>query len=469
MSSFLLDWMEEHKEELIGLSDCVWEFAEAALDEYRSAEVLAAYLEDMGFSVKRGVAEMPTAFVASYGSGKPVIGFLGEYDALPGLSQKVDPKQNPAEKGAPGHGCGHNLLGVAALGAAVAVKAAMEKGDLSGTVRFYGCPAEETLTGKVYMVRAGLFDDVDMSITWHPGSINSMWVGSDQAMNSAKFRFSGRTAHAAGDPWNGRSALDAVELMNIGANYLREHIITDGRVHYVITNGGLAPNIVPDKAESWYYVRAPKRHQVEDIYDRLVKIAEGAAMMTETRLEIELLTGCYNTLHNNVIGDVMFAKMKELGAPDFSDSDIAFAKAISQSFPPKQREAAINKYTPEVVAQIKDKYLCDIIIEPRGKGQVSGGSTDVADVSWVTPTAQFTTACDALGTAGHSWQFAAASGMGIGHKGMMLAAKVMALTADEFYRNQSLIDAARAEFEAATEAEPYKSPLPEGIKPQIKR
>ncbi len=463
-----MDWIVQNEKKLIELSDCIWSYAEAAMDEYRSASCQADYLEGLGFSIERNAGGMPTAFVASFGTGAPVIGILGEYDALPGLSQQVDPMQNPVTKGAPGHGCGHNLLGVAALGAAAALKSAMEAGEIKGTVRYYGCPAEETLTGKVFMVKAGLFDDVDMAITWHPGSLNSMWVGSDQAMNSAKFRFFGRTAHAAGDPWNGRSALDAVELMNVGANFLREHIITDGRVHYVITNGGKAPNIVPDEAEVWYYVRAPKRYQVEEIYDRLVKIAEGAVLMTETRMEIEFLSGCYNTLHNNVIGDVIFEKMKEVGAPVFTEEDIAFAKEIAKSFPPRQREAAIQKHTPEVAAKLKDKYLCDIVIDPRGKGQVSGGSTDVADVSWVTPTAQFTTACDALGTAGHSWQFTAASGMGIGHKGMLAAAKIMALAAEEFYKKPELVEKAKEEFAAVVAAEPYKSPLPDNAVPPVK-
>ncbi len=462
-----MEWISQNEKKLIEISDCVWSYAEAAMNEYRSADCQADYLEELGFEVQRGVAGMPTAFVASYGEGAPVIGLLGEYDALPGLSQQVDPKQNPAEKGAPGHGCGHNLLGTAALASAAALKAAMEAGEIQGTVRYFGCPAEETLTGKVYMVKAGLFDDVDLSITWHPGSLNSMWIGGDQAMNSAKFRFYGRTAHAAGDPWNGRSALDGVELMNAGANFMREHMITDGRVHYVITNGGKAPNIVPDEAEVWYYVRAPKRFQVEEIYDRLVKIAEGAALMTETKMEIEFLTGCYNTLNNSVIGDVIFDKLTQVGAPEFTDEDIAFAKGIAESFPPRQREAAIQKLNLEAAAKLKDKYLCDIVIEPRGKGQVSGGSTDVADVSWVTPTAQFTTACNALGAAGHSWQVTATSGMGIGHKGMITAAKVMALAAVEFYKDPEKVSAAKKEFQAVIQEEPYKSPLPDDAVPPV--
>ena len=469
MGKTVMDWIDQNEKKLIELSDQVWEYAEVAMEEYRSSSLLADYLEELGFKVERGVAEMPTAFVASYGKGKPVVGILGEYDALPGLSQEVDPEQKPIEKGAPGQGCGHNLFGVASLGAAAAVKEAIDQGKVKGTVRFYGCPAEETLTGKVYMVKAGLFEDVDISLAWHPGGINSMWIGSDQAMNSAKFRFYGRTAHAAGDPWNGRSALDAVELMNVGSNYLREHIITDARVHYVITNGGEAPNIVPDEAEVWYYVRAPKRHQVEEIYDRLVKIAEGAALMTETELEIDFLTGCYNSLHNHTVGDVLFEKLEEVGAPSFSEADKAFAEKVSESFKPKQKETAVSKYSSEAAEKLMEKPLCDIVIEPQGAGRVSGGSTDVADVSWVTPTAQFTTACNVLGAAGHSWQFTAAAGMGIGHKGMITAAKVLGLGALEFLNDEQLVDKAKNEFENAVKKNPYSSPLPKEAKPPVKK
>ncbi|MGI5838122.1 MAG: M20 family metallopeptidase [bacterium] len=468
MPEKIAEWIEENQAQLIELSDGVWKVPETALKEQASAGLLIDALTAAGFQMETGVAGMPTAFVATYGSGRPVIGILGEYDALPGLSAAAEPIHKPLVPGGPGHGCGHNLLGVAGIGAVLALKEAITAGEIKGTIRYYGCPAEETLTGKVFMVRDGLFDDVDIALTWHPASVNSINLGSDQAMNSAKFKFFGRTAHAAGDPWNGRSALDAVELTNVGANYLREHIIQEGRVHYVITNGGLAPNIVPAEAEVWYYVRAPRRFQVEDIYNRLLKIAEGAAMMTETRFEVEFLTGCYNTLQNNVLCDVVYEKMKTVGAPPFDASDSKFAAEISKTFPDRQKAMSVSRYGPEVAKQLIDKPLCDIIIPPWGQGAVSGGSTDVADVSWVVPTAQFSTACNALGTAGHSWQYAAAAGMGIGHKGMLVAAKVMGLTAAELMRRPELIAQAKEEFCQKTADEPYKSPLPAGLKSPLR-
>jgi len=468
MADRIVEWIEKNQARLTELSDGVWSVPETALKEHASAKLLVEALAAAGFQMETGVAGMPTAFVASYGSGRPVIGILGEYDALPGLSAAAEPVHRPLVPGGPGHGCGHNLLGVAGIGAAMAVKEAIAAGELKGTVRYYGCPAEETLTGKVFMVRDGLFEDVDIALTWHPASVNSINLGSDQAMNSAKFRFFGRTAHAAGDPWNGRSALDAVELMNIGANYLREHIIQEGRVHYCITNGGLAPNIVPAEAEVWYYVRAPRRFQVEDIYNRLLKIAEGAAMMTETHYEVEFLTGCYNTLQNTVLCDVMYEKMTAAGAPPFDAADRKFAESISQTFPDRQKAMAVSRYGPETAKLLLEKPLCDIIIPPWGKGTVSGGSTDVADVSWVVPTGQFSTACNALGTAGHSWQYAAAAGMSIGHKGMLLAAKVLGTTAAELMRRPDLVVKAQAEFRQKTADEPYKSPLPAGLKPPLR-
>ena len=257
------------KNRLIEISDTIWEFAEIGLLEEKSSALLADELKQAGFSVDTGVADMPTAFVASYGTEKPVIGILGEFDALPELSQAIAPERKPLITGAPGHGCGHNLLGTGALGAALAVKQAIDDEDVRGTIRYYGCPAEETFNSKGYMIQAGLFNDVDISLTWHPAYLNMVVEMTAMAMNSVVFKFYGKTAHAAADPHNGRSALDAVELMNIGANYLREHIVSDGRLHYVITHGGEVPNVVPAFAEVWYFVRAPERHQVEDIYERL--------------------------------------------------------------------------------------------------------------------------------------------------------------------------------------------------------
>ena len=461
----LLQHIEKRARKLIELSDAVWDLAEVGLHENKSAELLASYLETEGFQVTRGVSGMPSAFVAEYGRGKPVIALLGEYDALPGLSQKVGVVKDPARRGEAGHGCGHNLLGVAAAGAAVAVKDAMAEGNLAGTVRFYGCPAEETLVGKVFMVRDGLFSDVDIALTWHPGSLNSLWAGSSLSLNSVKFKFHGRTAHAAGDPHSGRSALDAVELMNVASNYLREHVVPDARIHYVITNGGGEPNIVPGEAEVWYYVRAPLRKQVDEIYSRLLKCAEGACLMTETSFETEFLAACYNTLHNNVLGDLLMDKLNEVGAPRFTPEDYEFAAQMTESFPAGIE--ASRKFLKDQGLPFADKVLCDFIVPPHDLGKVSSGSTDVGDVSHVVPTAQFTAASNVLGTPGHSWQYTAACGMNIGHQGMLTAAKVLALSTVELLQNEAMIKGAWELFRKQKEGDPYVSPLPEGAEPPL--
>lgn len=454
----------EAKEELTRAAGEIWTLAEVGLKEARSAKVLVEMCRRHGFNVEEGVAGMPTAFVASYGSGHPVIGLLGEYDALSGLSQKVAAVKEPLEPGRPGHGCGHNLLGVAALGAAIALKEAMARHKLPGTVRFYGCPAEETLVGKVFMVRDGLFKDVDASITWHPGSTNSLWASSALAMNSAKFKFHGRSSHAAGDPQSGRSALDAVELMNVGANYLREHIAQEARLHYVITDGGGAPNIVPPVAEVWYYVRAPKRKQVEEIYSRLKKVADGAALMTETTYAVEFLTGCYNTLHNDVIGDLLYERLTEVGAPPFDQPDLEFARAIVAGYPTGLMADTYEWYRDRG-QNLDGKVLHDGVMPPLDKGKVSAGSTDVGDVSYVTPTAQLTTACAPLGAPGHSWQVTAASGAPLGFKGMLVAAEVMGLAALDLLTKPETLAKAREEFQRNTADSPYVSPLPPDLKP----
>jgi aminobenzoyl-glutamate utilization protein B len=285
-----IDWINTNEEHLIKIANQVWENAETSLQEYKSSKLIANELEKEGFAVKRGVADMPTAFVATYGSGKPVIGILGEYDALPGLSQRPVPKKETLKEAAPGHGCGHNLLGTGAAGAAMAAKDVMDRSRVPGTIRYFGCPAEETLVGKVFMVKAGLFNDVDAALTWHPWCANTVWLDSTLAMNSVKFKFHGVAAHAAASPEAGRSALDAVELMNVGINYLREHIVQDARIHYIITHGGEAPNIVPDFAEVWCYIRAPKWSDVEAVYNRICNIAKGAALMTGTKEDIEFIT-----------------------------------------------------------------------------------------------------------------------------------------------------------------------------------
>ena len=468
-----INFIKNIRDKLINISDQIWEFAELGLEEDKSSKLLAKVLEEAGFSVKMGVAEMPTAFVASYGNGKPVIAILGEYDALPGLSQVTKPIKEPLQRFAPGHGCGHNLLGVGSLGGALAVKEAIKAGDCKGTVRFYACPAEETFNSKGYMIQpGGLFDDVDISLTWHPGFLNMLNVMTALSMNAVVFKFHGRTAHAAGDPYNGRSALDAVELMNVGANYLREHIIPDARLHYIITNGGEAPNIVPAEAEVYYFVRAPERHQVDEVYKRLIKVAEGAALMTETEMEIDFLSGTYNTMYNDVVDDVILKQMKKVGPPRFNREDREFADELQKSLPPNSIEGYLRLIPPEfmeMARSILSVPLNKIIIPTIGKGKIMPGSTDVADVSWKIPLGEFMTACFIIGAPGHSWQNVATAGMSIGHKGMLMAAKVLALTAIEFMNNPELVEKARQEHEKKHEDKPYISPFPEGLKPPFHR
>ncbi|MHA1725696.1 MAG: M20 family metallopeptidase [Promethearchaeota archaeon] len=461
-------WIQNNREKLIEISNKIWEFAELGFEEFKSSELLVNTLKNAGFKVEMGIADINTAFVASYGEGKPVIAILGEYDALPSLSQKAVPYKEPLKEGAPGHGCGHNLLGTGSLGAALAIKEAIDNGEAKGTIRYYGCPAEEIYNAKGYMVEpGGAFKDVDISLTWHPAYFNAVGTMSALAMNSVIFNFYGRTAHAAGDPFNGRSALDAVELMNVGANYMREHIIPDARIHYIITNGGKAPNVVPDEAEVYYFVRAPERYQVEEIYNRLLKVAEGAALMTETKLKVNFLSGTYNPIHNGFISSVLQENMKLVGAPRFNKEEQEFAKEINKTIPPNSMEGYM-KFIPENLKEMAKKLfsepLCPILLPPLGKGQILPGSTDVADVSWVTPLGELATACHTMGSPGHSWQNTATAGMSIGHKGMLAAAKIMALTALDFMNRPEYVEKARKEFEETFKDKKYESPFPRDFK-----
>ncbi len=452
---------------LIDVSDQIWEFAELGFEEFKSSKLLIKTLKDSGFSVKSNVVDMPTAFYAEYGKGKPVIGILGEYDALPGLSQKAQPSRMALTEGAPGHGCGHNLLGVASLGAVLSVKELIDSGNVNGTVRFYGCPAEEMFNTKGYMIREGLFDDVDIAMTWHPGNFNMLNLMSSLAMNSVKFKFHGRTAHAAGDPQNGRSALDAVELMNIGANFMREHMISDARLHYVITNGGDVPNVVPAEAEVHYFVRAPERHQVEELYARLVNTAKGATLMTETTMDVDFISGMYNTMYTDIVSDVISNAMKKVGAPRFNKDDIAFAKELKKSVPKDALDGYYKLIPPdklEFAKVILSQPLNKIITPPMGKGKIASGSTDVGDVSWKVPLGEFMIACEVMGSPGHSWQNVVTSGMSIGHKGMLTAAKILAISALDFMKNPDLVEKAKKEHDSSHKDKPYKSPLPEGLK-----
>ncbi|MCR6624217.1 MAG: M20 family metallopeptidase [archaeon YNP-LCB-024-027] len=464
---YALSIIDKYEGRFVEVSDLVWEFAELGLVEFKSSSLLADELEKHGFRVIRGIAGMPTAFVAEWGSGKPVIAILGEYDALPGLSQKKVPWKEPLVEGAPGHGCGHNIHGVSGLAAAIAVRYAMEKFGIKGTIRFYGCPAEENFSGKLFMARDEYFDDIDASISHHPSTMNGATLMSSLAINSAKFHFYGRASHAGGSPEAGRSALDAVELMNIGVNYMREHVIQDARIHYVIEKGGDQPNIVPPYARSWYYVRAPEREQVEEIYNWILDIAKGAALMTQTQHKVELIEGLHNTIPNRTIAETIVKNMRLIGLPKYSDEDIKFAQEIAKTISLEEKIKQLKKSKRPGWENLIDKLMDDEIPDPWGEGEISHGSTDVAEVSWKAPTVEFGTATWVLGTPGHSWQNVAQSGVGLGHKSLIFAAKTMAATALDLLTTPELLQKAKEEHAKRLRGRKYKPPIPPDHKPPL--
>jgi aminobenzoyl-glutamate utilization protein B len=464
---YALSIIDRYEGRFVEVSDLVWEFAELGLVEFKSSSLLADELEKHGFRVKRGIAGMPTAFIAEWGSGKPVIAILGEYDALPGLSQKRVPWREPLVEGAPGHGCGHNIYGASGLAAAIAVRYAMEKFGIGGTIRFYGCPAEENYSGKLYMVRDGYFDDVDAAIGHHPSTMNGVDLMSSLAINSVRFHFYGKASHAAASPEAGRSALDAVELMNIGVNYMREHIIQDARIHYTIEKGGDQPNIVPPYARSWYYIRAPEREQVEEIYNWILDIAKGAALMTQTQHKVELIEGLHNTIPNRTLAEVVVKNMRLIGLPKYSDEDIKFAQEIAKTISLEEKINQLKKSKRPGWEKLIDKLMDDEIPDPWGEGEISHGSTDVAEISWKTPTVEFGTATWVLGTPGHSWQNVAQSGVGLGHKSLIFAAKTMAATALDLLTTPELLQKAKEEHAKRLRGRQYKSPIPPDHKPPL--
>ncbi|MCL2058445.1 MAG: amidohydrolase [Oscillospiraceae bacterium] len=452
--------IEENRDRLWQLARRIWENPEGPNREYNACKWSAEMLSAAGFDVEIGVGGLATAIKASYGNGSPVIAFLGEYDALEGLSQKNVPWQEPVTEGGWGHGCGHNLLGVGHIGAVIGLAREMKAGGLPGTIIYYGCPAEEVLTGKVFMARAGAFEGVDMSIHWHPGSSNSVGTGGNIGLNNFKLHFKGRTAHAGGDPHSGRSALDAVELTNVGIQYLREHVTSDVRMHYIITDGGLAPNIVPDKASAWYFVRAETRERIESVYERLLNIARGAALMTETEMSVEFLGGCYPTLNNKVLVDAVHAALTEAPQDEWSAEDIAFAKEIATLAGPQLAE------TQKRMELGSDDYIYKGVRPIQT--DVGHGSTDVGDIGHLMPTVMFSTACSALGSPGHSWQISACAGGSIGEKGMIYAARVMALFGLKALTDPAILADAKAEFDKTmAEKPPYVCPIPDDVLPPV--
>jgi aminobenzoyl-glutamate utilization protein B len=416
---------------------------------------------------------MPSAFVATYGSGGPAIGVMGELDALPGLSQQAVPYRQPLVEGGAGHGCGHCGYAAAALGAALAVQAAIDAHGLPGTIKCFGCPAEETLVGKVFMIRDGLFAGLDACLGHHPGSANAVSLGSSNAMNSVKFEFFGIASHAAGSPEQGISALDAVELMNIGINYMREHVVQEARLHYVIEDGGHEPNVVPAYARSWCYVRAPTRDLVDRYYARMLRIADGADLMVGTTHRVRFLTGVHNSIPNRPLAEQIVANMRQIGAPTYSEQELAFARELGRSISPEDKRSILSRSLLPNAMDLVDVDLDTRIYDPYGEEEKGGGgSSDVADVSWNAPTTEFSTAAFIVASPGHSWQNTAISGTTIAEKSSLFAAKAMAATAIDLLTQPDLLDQVRTDWQERMKGLTYQSPLPAGLTPpldQLKR
>jgi aminobenzoyl-glutamate utilization protein B len=460
-SPSIIKWLEDRRNSFISMADEIWENPEIGLKEHKASQLQAKFLEEAGFAIKMRVGGLPTAFIAEWGCGGPIIGFIGEYDALSNSSQKREPYQEPHLPGGLGHACGHNLLGTGVLAAAAAVKQYLETNHKPGIVRYYGCPAEEILVGKVYMAREGVFNDLDAALNFHPGYLNKPSKGSMVALNNIKFHFYGKSSHAGAAPHLGRSALDAVELMNVGANYLREHVEEKTRIHYVITHGGDLPNIVPCEAEVWYFIRAPRRDGVDQVTDRIRKIAQGAAMMTDTTFREIFISGCYNVLNNSYLADLQYQVMQKIGPIQFNPEEKEFARIVNSGYPCDVHKSIFRslKLPPELEGEplFAENYPAN------DTGHFESGSTDVGDVSWITPLSMLDTACWASGASGHSWGIVATSGMSIGHKGMIHAAKILAVTAATLFTEPEHLSQARLEFMKATQDNPYHSPLPADV------
>jgi len=441
--------VERRAADLIKLSDAIWGFAETALRETRSSAALADYAEQQGFRVTRGVAGMPTAFIAEFGSGSPVIGIVGEFDALPGISQKTQPTREALVAGAPGHGCGHNLFGAASLGAAAALKELIAAGRLKGTIRFYGTPAEESVGGKVYMAREGLFKDVDVMLAWHPADRITADNSSSQAIVDFIVEFRGKTAHAAFDPWNGRSAADGAEAFVHGVNLLREHVRPTVRMHYVIQKAGDVPNVVPDYAKVWMWVRDSKGAGVEPVLARVRQIAEGAGRIADVEPKLTIQAGDYEILVNQTGTKLLQENLNALGPISYTDEEQNFARAI-------QRSVGID--ARGVVGEVQP-------LRDPPPAEPEGGSTDVGDVSWLVPTINLTVTTGVWNSPWHAWPVVATGAMSIGHKGMVYAAKALATTAVDLFENATTRDAIRAEFAKKTAGFVYKPWVPAGPPP----
>ncbi|WP_369747640.1 amidohydrolase [Muriicola sp. SD30] len=444
----IINSIEKHESRLIQISDSIWAQAETAFEEDDSSMILADYAQANGFSVERGVAGMPTAFVATYGSGRPVISVLGEFDALPGISQKAQPTKSPLEEGAAGHGCGHNLFGTASLGAAIAVKELIETGKLKGTVKFFGTPAEEKFFGKIWMVKEGLWDDVDVNLSWHPSAKTEADVQSTLALIDFKVEFFGQAAHASADPWNGRSASDALELYTTGINYYREHIKPTVRIHYHIQDGGQVVNVVPDYSRLWVRVRDTKRSGMMPVYERVKAMAEGAAIMANVDYKISLISGIYEVLVNRAGGAVMQKNLELLGPITYTDEETEFGRRIQQETGKPQLGM--------------DSDISPLEVTKENPG---GGSTDVGDVSWNVPNINLSVTVAPKDTPWHSWAVVACGGMSIGHKGMVHAAKALGMTMADLFESPKLVEKIKSEYKERKGEEVYEPMVPEGPPP----
>ena len=441
--------IDKHRDEIVDLSLKVWRFAETALKETKSAATLADYAEAQGFRVTRGVAGMPTAFVAEFGSGSPRIGILGEYDALPGISQKATSNKEALEPGAPGHGCGHNLFGAASLGAATALKEAIAAGRLKGTIRFYGTPAEEAIGGKVYMAREGLFKDLDVALAWHPATKNEADTQSSQAMVDLKVEFMGKAAHAAFDPWNGRSAVDGLEIFTHALAMMREHVRPSVRMHYAIQEGGQVPNVVPEKASLWLWLRDSRRSGVEDVLARVRPMVQGAAMAAGVESKLTVQGGSWEVLVNMHGARLLYANLKALPPLSFTPEEQEFARAIQKATGVEAKGLRTD------VVPLPDKPAA----EPEG------GSTDVGDVSWVVPVIHLETTTAPDEAPWHAWPVVACGGMSIGHKGMIYAARALTGTMVDLFERPAERQAIRDEFQEQTKGVTYKGYVPDGPPP----
>ncbi|MCD5001880.1 amidohydrolase [Enterococcus saccharolyticus] len=470
----IIELIEAKKQKFIDAADKIWATPETRFAVEKSVQPFYDVLEEEGFSIEKGLANMEHCFVATYGAGKPVIGILAEYDALGNLSQVADLGEPKAEvQGGNGHGCGHNLLGTGALAGAVGIKDYMAENQLNGTIKLFGCPAEESGYGKAFMARDGLFDDVDVALSWHPMDISGAWAVSSLAVYQIYYNFKGVSAHAAAAPEHGRSALDAAELMNIGVQFLREHIIDEGRVHYAFMDvGGESANVVQPTASLYYFIRAPKIEQAHEIYQRVNKIAQGAALMTETELEMVFDSACYNYLPNHAVTRVMQENLEQYGSLDLTKEDQAYAKRYYDTLPEPTKESlvarakAMDPDLSEEEAERLGTLPVSEQIQPLAFSEATSGSTDVGDVSWVCPTAQVFLGCEPQGTPPHSWQWVANGKSSVAHKGLLAAGKVIATTAYDLFTKPELVEQAKKEHKQTVGSKGYQSAIPAEVVPR---